>query len=375
MSGRALIIVVTGIIITTSILLYNISASSNNIVANFNSYFLRQSAQNMAQSGVNMALRKLTVDRTYRAGFPLTSLFGGKVRVDMWNTKFNGIDSAIAIRSIGYAEYNTTLQRVDTTIAYAFYPPIIVPTVVKSLLTMNGTTTGTGNIVLDAREHDLQGNVIASTGTNAIWSTGNFTPSGSLTWGGTGAGIDYPVHTPTPLLDTGFVKTGQPYPGGFPSSPDSALGGPRSGFSEGTLMAVAKSGINGSQYVTDPSKLIFPLSGVTYVEMPTNSPKNTWSSAKIRGSGILVVHNSANNATADNLETPPGEIFRGIVVADDLKNMHLDILGAVVSMTKNPSASIIGNGNARLLYSGQAVKNAVSFLANGSEMHVLGWWE
>ena len=127
MSGRALIIVVTGIIMITSVILYNIGASSTKITANFNNYFLRQTAQNTAETGANLALRQLGNSPAWRTGFPLLSIFGGKVSVRVYDTTFASITNAIAIRSIGIAEYNSTLERRDTATVYCYFPPPISP--------------------------------------------------------------------------------------------------------------------------------------------------------------------------------------------------------------------------------------------------------
>src|SRR5262245_53383964 len=109
MSGRALIIVVTGIIITSSIILYNIGASSNKIVQNLTNYYLRQSAQDVAQSAANLAIRRLGNDYAWRANpTPWTlNLLGGRASVLVFDTTYKG-GTATCIRSTGIEEYNTS---------------------------------------------------------------------------------------------------------------------------------------------------------------------------------------------------------------------------------------------------------------------------
>src|SRR5882762_8205668 len=103
MSGRALIIVVTGIIITTSIILYTIGASSTRIVRNVNQYYSRQSAQNIAQSGVNLAIRRLVNDYTWRAnGTPWTlNMMGGKASIRAFDGSYGVITNVVCIQSVG----------------------------------------------------------------------------------------------------------------------------------------------------------------------------------------------------------------------------------------------------------------------------------
>ena len=109
--------------------------------------------------------------------------------------------------------------------------------------------------------------------------------------------------------------------------------------------------------------------------MPTTSPQNSWSANGVYGSGILVVHNSKKNATMDNASTPPGEFFKGLLIADDISRLHMDLIGAIVSLSTSPAGNVIGNGNSTLRYSGQAINNATSALVNGTSMHVIAWWE
>ncbi len=369
MSGRALIIVVTGIIITTSIILYNISASSTTIVQNLNNYYLRQSAQNIAQSGVNLCLTQLGTDRNWRTGFTLLNMMGGKLSVRVFDTSYAGIIDAVGIQSTGIESYNTTLEKRAVSTCYAYFPPFVVPDFVKALVTLNGVNSINGNITLDGRDHNPFSTAVnAGLGNWGIWSTAaTFDRDGSSLVGGTTAGFVDVAPTTDPA-DTVVIRFNQTYPGGYPTSPDSAFG-----YDEGTLKALAQTGFAGSQYVTDPAKLKYPLSGVTYVEMPNTTPQNRWNANKISGTGMLIIHNSAHNANMDNAETDPG--FSGIIIGDDITHLHGDIWGAIMLLSPNPQGNVLGGGNANLLYSRQAIKSAVGVLQNGSKRKMLGWYE
>ena len=136
------------------------------------------------------------------------------------------------------------------------------------------------------------------------------------------------------------------------------------GYSAGDLMNMA------DQHVTDPASLTYPLSGVTYVELPCGG---TWSPATIDGSGVLVVHNScgaggAGDAVIKNLNSGT---FKGMLIADDIVHIHTTIIGAVVSLTTGPSSgNVIGNGNGDILYSRQALSNAMG----GSQTYSILFW-
>lgn len=380
MSGRALIVVVTGVIITTSVILYNIGASSTRIVHNLNQYYRRQSAQNIAQSGVNLSIRQLGNNLTWRANGPLWSvdMLGGKAFIRVFDTSYGGISPAVCIRSMGIVDYNTQFADTETSTAYAWVPPIVVPTFTKALLNLNGPNKVAGNITIDGRDFDpFSTTVNTGQGTYGVWTTASsFTPSGSGAIGGTtAAGLDVTPYNVDPKAnppDTLVIALNRTYPGGAPTSPDSVFG-----YNEGVLKALAKSGFAGSQYVTDPATLKSPLSGVTYVDLPNSSPSNSWQAGNLTGSGILVVHNGAHNATIKNAngKYPSTGGFSGILIADDAQNINVDFWGAILVLTPDPQGNILGTGNAILRYSKQAMKNAVGVLKNGSQLKILAWYE
>ena len=143
------------------------------------------------------------------------------------------------------------------------------------------------------------------------------------------------------------------------------------GYASGTLKALAQAGANGSQYATDPARLTFPLSSVTYVELADGA---TWSAIDFgASSGVLVVHNSAGNALMKNLNSGT---FKGLIISDDIEKVHTTVIGAVVSMTQSPSGNCIGNGNGEVLYSIAALENASSVSGGGGgELTVVSWLE
>jgi len=367
MSGRAIIFIVTGIIIISGVILYRIEAASTNIVTNSVGYYKRQTARDIAQSGVNMAIRQLGSDSSWRTTNWSITMLGGSAKIRVFDTaSFLGVSPAIGIQSIA-----TLIDTVQSSSAFCYFPVAIIPTFTRGLLTLNSAnSTINGNITIDGRDHDTLGNVIAGSGSYGISTTGSsFNVSGSATVGGTVSGTDY-APPGNGIANPGVVLLNQTVPSpGYPATPDSVFGGASKGYSEGTLKAIAKSGVKGSQYATDPSKLKYPLTGVTYVEMSTSSP--TWNAANISGSGILIVHNTAKNA----LMKDASGTFRGIIINDDLQNFHGTLYGALVGLTPTAQGGSIGNGNAVLAYSRQAILLATGFFSSQSQLKVIAWWE
>ncbi|MEK7671903.1 MAG: hypothetical protein AAB344_06765 [Bacteroidota bacterium] len=337
---------------------------------NVDKYYLRQSAQNIAQSGANLALRQLATDRSWRTGFTLVDMLDGKVTVRLVDTTFK-TKYVTKIVSTGITNYGKSSERQETSIAYL--PSGFIPAALKAAITTNNPIRTLGNLTIDGREHGADGSLIPGSGTLGIWTTKTLSQSGSSKIGGHFSGVDY---VPAKPGNANIIATNSTWPDGYPGSPDSVLGGTSQGFPEGTLKSIAQSGIGGSQYVTNPSLLAAPFRGVTYVELPSGG---LWQSMDITGSGILIVHNSAKNAGMKNLNSGT---FRGLVIADDVVHIHTNIDGGLICLAPSPSeGNCIGNGNGNMFYSSEAISSATGNAGNpgasgnGSDSGVIAWWE
>lgn len=262
----------------------------------------------------------------------------------------------------------------------AITPPTstTTPMAIQGGLASRNAVSTSGNMQVDGRNHDLNGNLIAGSGTYGIWTTSTISQGGSSDIGGTYSGTDY---APSRPANSHAIKASGSYPSGsFPDTPDKVFGGIASGFSEGTLKNLAISGANGGQYVTDPSDLSSPFSGVTFVELPSGG---TWQTMNISGTGVLIVHNATGNAIMKNLNSGT---FKGIIIADDIIHVHTTIIGAVIGLSASPSeGNCLGNGNGSIKYSRDAVTQAVTTVSSAStstnygfgktRMNVIGWYD
>ncbi|MFC2133390.1 hypothetical protein ACFLR4_04415 [Bacteroidota bacterium] len=373
MFGRPLIIFLLGIISIAVVSFNNIFRRSNEINDNMIEYFLTETANNISQTGINMALRELETDTTWRAGFNLEDTFGGKLRVRLVDTMYNLI-RVIKVESVGITNYGFDNEEVSLSIVY--YDPwafgFLPPNVLAAITTNNDVQT-LGTLVVDGRNYDIDAISVPNTGTYAIWTTNNLERKGASELGSTESGID---NEPAKVEDETVRLENQTYPGGlgFPSTPDLVMGGPAEGYSPGTLKSIALSGEGGSQYVTNPSSLTLPLSGVTFVELPSG---DSWIDADISGSGVLIVHNSDNNAILKNLYGN----FKGLLIIDDLIHIHATILGAVIALTPSPSdGNCIGNGEGTILFSREAIKRGsaatvIEPSVSKSAEKVVAWWD
>jgi hypothetical protein len=289
-------------------------------------------------------------------GFPLST-----IPADPSASATVDSDGIIVVTSTGI--FRNATQVIEAVVAT---PPAVVPPGVKGAVTTNGPTGTNGNITIDGRDHNINGDLSGNPGSYGLFTADTYTQSGNSKVGGTDT--DNNDQSPAKPGDPSVIE--ENYSGTMEATPDEVMGGTANGYPEGTLKSMAQSGTEGSQYVTDPATLTFPLSGVTYVELPSGQE---WNPVDFGDSnGILVVHNNNTDAVIKNLNNGT---FKGLLIADDIVHIHTDIIGAVISLTTGPSSgNVIGNGSGQVLYSRQALANAIGGAATGT-YSVLSWHE
>lgn len=349
MSRFILLIVLAGFITYSIVSMTqnkNVTLATENSVNNY----VDTKVRNAANSTVQTLMSRVADDYDWRVTSPVTeTLFDAQVTYTVTDEKFDGED--LIKYSVTVDLYGATKQVTAYSDIFPFFPPSF-----RGAISANNSVLSNGNITIDGRNHTALGDVIPETGSYAIWTTGTFTQMGTSDLGGTHLTTDY---VPSHPADPNVILENQVWPGGFPGSPDQVMGGPTKGFPEGTLKSIAQSGINGSQYVIDPTSLSGnPLSGVTFVELKTAAPHNKWQNMDITGSGVLVVHNSAKNAIMKNLDLGT---FKGIIIADDMVHIHSTVIGSIIILTPSPSSgNTVGNSDGKVLYSTEAVFDALT---------------
>ncbi len=349
--GKASIIVVMGAFFIFFLVSENINTKLGTATNYSVDFFSELQARNVANSTAEMLLALLADSTSYRATSPVEL-------EDIWNgsSEFTVKDTVLDGRDLIQIKVTGTYWKTKKVITvYTFVPELInlsfVPMAIKGAISANNPVETLGTLVVDGRNHDSDGHLIAGTGTLGVWTTGTYNHGGAAKLGGTVTGTDY---VPKKAYEPGVIGENQVYPGGYPTTPDLVFGGAANGYPEGTLKGIAKTGALGSQYVTDPSTLTYPLSGVTYVDI---APGGGWLDCEIHGSGLLIVHSDSTDAAFKNINYGT---FKGIIIADDIDKIHADIIGAVVVLTPDPpSGNCIGNGDGSVLYSSQVVAGVV----------------
>ncbi len=283
---------------------------------------------------------------------------------DPWNDS----DGSLIVTSTG-ASATGPRQKIEVVVRKIVPNPIGL----RGAVTSNGNVLAGGNMQIDGRDHNIDGVYIQEEniglGNFGVNTTGDLNQMGSeAVIGGTVDGIDYEPDNPPENVFVIKERADRE----APETPEAVLG-----LKEDQLKTMAMNGINGSQYVTDPRELSYPLKGITYVELPNgdiwdtnaklNNPKvNT---VNFDGSkGILVVHNQWINATIH--KTSHGT-FRGIIIADEYETIRSDIIGAVVTLSSEEQK--LGTAKAKIKYSNAAIDAALKTVS--TELTSLSWRE
>lgn len=348
--GKALLIMVLGSFVIFGVLNLNVNRGLNFATQTSVDYYSETQARNICNSMAEILFSELADNPSLRVSTAASKpLLGGTASYTVTDEYFAG-DSLIKLAissSYNNISKNITVYGKSNSGYIGF-----VPVPIKAAASTNNSVETSGTLIIDGRNHDLNGNVIPGSGTYAIWTTSVYRRSGNSKIGGTFSSTDYEPANPG---NDNIKAENQAYTGGYPDSPDKVFGGESNGYPEGTLKAFAQSGISGSQYLTDPNNLNYPLKGITYVELPSGG---TWQGMSIDGSGVLIVHNSSLNAIMKNLNSGT---FKGLIIADDVVHINTSIIGALVALTPNPSSgNCIGNGNGKILFSDEAIKSGTS---------------
>jgi hypothetical protein len=378
--GNQAMIIIAGTLVLVLLYVTGMMQTSNDLARNSTSAFAQTVAKQINTSAMEMAMRQLADSIKWRSSFSNLALLGGTATVTFKDTVVGG-DSAIVVRStakyIGGMDTGTASARAVVSSAKGFVPPVVRAAFtafgslndVISDMTIDGRNFLSNGVTINARS----GKFAVSTGQSSFVNT----QRGAL--GGT-------TYTTTPAFDISpsyphdprVVELNSSWPQGWPSTADAALGLPA-----GTLKTIAQTkAIPGSQYVTSYNQLVFPLRGVTYIEVP---PGTEWRKMKIGPypEGILVFHSSATNAYWNDISTTAGP-FKGLMVFDNAFHLHLDILGGIVILSPNTitGKECKGNNGHWIRYSSEVLMNVTKGLKTGAAggswktaLRVLSWYE
>jgi len=357
--GKAILILILGSIVLFGIVNMNTNRYLNNDTDNSVGFYAEARAKSIACSMTQMILSQIADSMGYNTSSSKTaSLLGGTAEYSVTKVFF-AEDSLKRI----YVKASF-LGREHEVITYCS-PGGWKPPFIRGAWTANANLNKTiSDMFIDGRDYKLDGTIVPGNGVYGVSSSVPFVNTQSAAIGGTHNGVDYPMTYP----ENPDIIEQYNWGGIFPQSPDQILGYP-----EGTLKAIAQSGMEGSQYVTNVNSLKWPLKGVTYVE-PSSSTTFTFQletppNGQVN-KGMLIVHragctSSLNGLKARNKTDPP---FVGLIITDYSFHHHLDVLGAMMQLSPNLELSKECNGNKDhwVFYSSEAIIKATEVVAKYS---------
>ncbi|MEP0821961.1 MAG: hypothetical protein HRF44_03850 [Ignavibacterium sp.] len=375
--GKGALLLVLGASVVFTVMNLQLNKSAEQANQNLVGFFEQSVAAALADQSAEYLLTTLADSSTWRVHTPtflnpdiagvsgdftvLYSIRDMKKEVRGWEKK------AIELRI--EARYG---RSTDTVVVYLSRQFGFVPPAIRGAITAAGILNRTvGELVVDGRNHGLDGGLDPTEpGVFGISTAMWFRNIGGALIGGVDAnGVN---HRPARFSIEAVVEEGLSQGGGFPRTPDEVVGMP-----EGFLKTLAQSGVEGSQYATDPLKLKMPLRGITYVELPSAV---AWRGPNLTGcAGLLIVHNSSGNARLENANTKDVG-FTGLIIADYMFHIHMDVLGAVVLLA--PKLEVFkdcrGNSDHGITFSVDAVKRATHVLLKQGtgwrgRVPIIGW--
>jgi hypothetical protein len=329
--GRMAVVLVAGVILIGGITFLSMNKTSTESIARCVDQYDRAVAHSNAVSAANMAIGSLVRSVDFYE-YSNARLFDSWVSLDT----FRMGDSLVKVLARGYVSVKDAAvveALVDIRQSGMSYIP-------RATVVARTDFTTRDWLIIDGRDHDMKGGLISETGTLAISTT-----------------------------ETYLVEERAVWPNGFPDTPDQIFGGQQAGFPEGRLVEIAKSGVGGSQYVTDPRDLKWPLRSLTYANL---SPSANWTNIDFwESSGILVVHNTQTSARMRTLRSGR---FSGIIIADRIDEIDNQIIGTITLLIQ---ASATWRGQGTILFSREAIESGLSILGQGSPQppHVVSWYE
>jgi len=362
--ARYIMIIVLGGMLTFGIANINqnsvVTQGTQNVVDNFST----NRSHDIATSMTDILVMRMANDFDYRVETEASEdLDGGEATYSVEDAFFNG-DSLVKVKVA--AEYNDVTK---TIITYTQKPTDgWVPPMIRGAWTANSNLNNTiSDMFIDGRDHDLDQNLIPFKGIFGVSTSTDFINLEDAAIGGTNNLIDYPMTFPEiPAV----IEENYNWDGGFPESPDEALGLP-----VGTLKAAAQTGEYGSQYLLVPSSakaidgdlLTYPLSGITYIEI-TNGKSYEIMLEQMGNSGILVVHNDDRSSMIKGIKYDKDNsdgLLTGLLMTDYSFHHHINVLGSIIMLSPDLETSKNCNGNKDhwAYYSSEAIGNATETVA------------
>ncbi len=229
----------------------------------------------------------------------------------------------------------------------------------------------TGSIIIDGRDHDMNGNLVGG-GVMGILSGGAITTGGNSSVGGNGVA---PIKNGTEadnIFDADFDFS-TVYPTGYPDTADMLFEVPA-----GTVKGAAQAAGTCFSSEADYNNFLaanggsLPGGAIIYCDFDEALPFHIGDVINHPPS-ILILHNAAGNANAKNIHGK----FKGMLICDSITHVNAQtlIIGAVHTAWPSAVGNAFGNGNSDILFSSEALANLPGVVSGPGGWNVVSWRE
>jgi len=159
------------------LLSYYLLNRSGDAVKNYADYYDTTVARNIANTAVDLTLRQLRDNSSWRDGFEGVCFNDGILSATLTDTSIGG-SNYINIAATG--EYNDHSKTIVVLVEAVGF----VPNGVRGSITANSDVRTLGTLQIDGREHTIDLTLIPNSGTFGISTTGTYSHGGELRCGG-----------------------------------------------------------------------------------------------------------------------------------------------------------------------------------------------
>ena len=182
--GKLIVIAVLGSFIVFGIVNHNVNSNLNGATDNAVDHYSLTTARNISNSMAEVLFQKIAEDKNFRCPQKTQkNILGGNVSYTVTDVLLDG-DSLIKI------SLESTYSSVKKSATIYVKSPVPsgsnkVPKGILAAITANNNIDLNGGLIVDGRDHDINGNVVSGSGTYGIWTTGGIDQNGNSKIGGT----------------------------------------------------------------------------------------------------------------------------------------------------------------------------------------------
>ncbi|HEX7344276.1 MAG TPA: hypothetical protein VF398_08425, partial [bacterium] len=173
--GRQVLILIAGFSILAGLMKLNLERHAGRLNQTSSGQYYETAARNAARGAADLAMNKLWKNPNWRGGFANLGMNGANITLNVYD---NSTDSTLGPDTLRVAVSSSFGgENAQVSFKVGIGRPTL-PFNVKGGITAQAWIGTLGNMLVDGREHDINGNLIANSGTQAITTTDGYVCGG-----------------------------------------------------------------------------------------------------------------------------------------------------------------------------------------------------